>query len=152
MKKYIGLLFVILLAAGCGRAPTQKEVLARVNNYEITKEEFYDEFKASAHAKERTLEAKKEFLKNLIDRKIILQDAQKKGLDRDEEFLKMIQRFWEQSLLKLAVEKKAEEIAVAPGTSNREIRDIESGFMNDWIADLKKNADIKVNYGMLEEK
>lgn len=152
MRKYLSLLFVILLAAGCCRQPAQKDILAKVNNYEITREEFNDELKISATASTDDPQAKKAFLDNLINRKLILQDAQAKGLDRDANFLKMIQHFWEQSLLKLAVEKKANETAAPSGMSSREAREAQARALNDWIADLRKKANIKVNYNLLEEK
>ena len=152
MKRWVTILFLLLLAAGCCRAPELKDVLARVNNYEITKEEFNDEFKISRFSKSDSPGAKKEFLENLINRKLILQEAQAKRLDRNANFLKAIQRFWEQSLLKLAIERKVNEIAASSSMSDREVKDAEERVLNDWIAALKKKADISVNYNILEEK
>jgi PBP1b-binding outer membrane lipoprotein LpoB len=151
MKRYMTILFLLFLAAGCCRAPEPKDALARVNNYEITKEEFNDEFKASRVSKSDSPGAKKEFLENLINRKLILQDAQAKKLDRDANFLKSIQRFWEQSLLKLAIEKKVNETAASPSMSEREAKEAEERLLNDWIAALRKKANISVNYNMLEK-
>lgn len=77
MKKQIVVLSLGIFLLGCGGGqPPKKLVLARVNNYEITQEEFEQEFKDSQYASTNTLEARKEFLNNLIDRKLILQDAQ----------------------------------------------------------------------------
>lgn len=152
MKRCVTILFLLFLAAGCCRAPEQKDALARVNNYEITKEEFDDEFKLSQFSKPDSPDSKKEFLENLINRKLILQEAQAKRMDRDANFLKAIQRFWEQSLLKLAIERKVNEIAVSPSMSGREVKEAEERLLNDWIAALKKKADISVNYNKLEEK
>ena len=149
MNKLLFLLLAMLLTAGCCRAPEQKDVLARVNNYEITKEEFADEFKASRFSKSDSPDARKEFLETLINRKLILQEAQAGRLDRDANFLKAIQRFWEQSLLKLAIERKVNEIAASSSMSDRGVKEAEERLLNDWIAALKKKADISVNYNKL---
>jgi PBP1b-binding outer membrane lipoprotein LpoB len=106
MKRYLSLLFVILLLTGCSRSPAQKDILAKVNNYEITRSEFEDEFKVSPYGKTDTPASRKEFLDTLIDRKLILQYAEQKGYDKEKGFLKLIERFWEQSLLKVALDKK----------------------------------------------
>lgn len=179
MKKYF-ILLLALFVVGCQGKPKDKIVLAKINNYEITLDQFKDEFRDSPYAGGETLESKKDFLNNLINRKLILQDAQDKGLDKDNSFLKMIERFWEQSLLKLAVDKKTKEVAGSVMVSDREIeeaynnmpqeakaanpydsmyqqikwqltRDKESQLLNEWIAQLHKKSEIKVDYGLLKE-
>ncbi len=107
MKKNLIVLIFALFIFGCASKPqAKKEVLAKVNNYEIAKEEFDEEFKMSGYGRVDTPESKGDFLNNLINRKLILQDAQKKGLDKDKSFLKMIENFWEQSLLKKSRDKR----------------------------------------------
>jgi len=180
MKKYIFLLLVVILTLGCGRpAQQKKEILARINNYEITLEEFQEEFIASGYARVDTLQSKEDFLNSLINRKLILQDAQKKGLDKDKSFLKMIESFWEQSLLKLALDKKTKEIAGSTLVNDKEIeeaynnllkdgktdktydqmyqqikwevsRNKETQRLNDWIAELRNKADTKINEELLK--
>ena len=174
MKKYLFFLLVSVFVIGCGRAPKEKIPLAKINNYEITKEEFEQEFKDSSLGRTDTPESRKEFLDNLINRKLILQDAQKKGLDKDKSFLKLIERFWEQSLLKIALDKKTKEIAGSALVSDKTIEEVydkmlaegkadksydlmyqqikweitklkEAKAMNDWVAELRKKAEIKIN-------
>jgi hypothetical protein len=178
MKKYIVSLLVFLFIAGCQNRPQDKPVLAKINNYEITQQEFEEEFKNSSFGRADTLDSRREFLNSLINRKLILQDAQKKGLDKDKAFLKMIEKFWEQSLLKLALDKKSKEIAGSAIVSDKSIEEAynrmlkegktdktydqmyaqikwdilklkESKAMNDWINELHKNSDIKINYNLL---
>jgi len=125
MNKAIITVIFLTILTGCGRAPSQKEgiVLARVNNYEITLDEFQDEFKKSPHSRSNTPQSKKDFLNSLIDRKLILQDAQRKDIDKDEAFLKLIERFWEQSLLRIALENKAAEISGSASVSDHEVQE-----------------------------
>jgi len=181
MKKYLLFLLILISALGCGRVSREKAVLAKVNNYEITKNKFEEEFKESIYGTSDTLEAKKEFLANLINRKLILQDAQAKGLDKKQGFLRMIERFWEQSLLKLALDNKVEEISGSIAVSDKEIKALydtmsqdgkiskpyeeirnqlkreivrskESQAINRWVEQLHKNAQIKINDELLKLK
>ena len=145
MQRYLSLLFVMLLLSGCSRAPAQKDILARVNNYEITRSEFEDEFKASPYGKIDTPESRKEFLNALIDRKLILQYAQQKDYDKEKGFLKLIEKFWEQSLLKIALDKKTGEIEFKISSSGWEAkRTEETKMMSDWMKELRKNAYITI--------
>ncbi len=180
MKKNLIVLIFALFIFGCASKPqAKKEVLAKVNNYEIAKEEFDEEFKNSPYGRVNTLESKREFLQNLINRKLILQEAEAKGLNKEESFLKMIERFWEQSFLKLALDKKTKEIAGASFVSDKVIKDTyekmfkdgktdkaydqmynqikwevtklkETQMLNDWIVGLRRKADVKVNESLLQ--
>ena len=150
MKKYLSLLFVMLLLTGCSRSPAQKDILAKVNNYEITRSEFEDEFKASPYGKTDTSESRKEFLNALIDRKLILQYAQQRDYDKEKGFLKLIEKFWEQSLLKVALDKKTREIESKISSSGYEAkRAEETKMMSDWMNELRKNAQITIKDGTL---
>lgn len=180
MKRNLIILVSVLFVLGCSsKAQTKKVILAKVNNYEITKEEFEQEFKNSPYGRVDTLESKKEFLQNLINRKLILQDAEAKGLDKEEGFLKMIERFWEQSLLKLALDKKTKEIAGAAFVSDKTVEEAyqnmykdgktdktydqmynqikweitklkEAQMLNNWMSGLRNKAEIKVNESLLK--
>jgi hypothetical protein len=180
MKKYLILSLVLALAFGCSQKTEKKDILAKVNNYEITKDEFEEEFINSNFGRTDTLESRKEFLNTLINRKLILQDAQRKVLDRENNFLKMIERFWEQSLIKLVLDTKAKEISSTVLVNDRDIKAVyekmakdgvtnksyaqmyqqikweltkvkESKRMNDWMATLRNQADIKINEDLLKE-
>jgi len=179
MKKYPYLLFLLLFLLGCSRKP-EEHVLVKINNYEITQGEFDTEFKQSAFGRNDTPDSRREFLSSLINRKLILQDAQQQGLDKNESFLKMIERFWEQSLLKLTLDRKSQLIANSAVVSEQEIKDAYqkllkegktdksyeqmhkqikwelsrqkgSQMMNNWIISLRKNARIKINSYLLNQ-
>ncbi|MDD5568536.1 MAG: hypothetical protein PHY88_04965 [Candidatus Omnitrophica bacterium] len=172
MRKYAVILLCGLFILGCAGKP-QGKILAKVGNYEITEKEFEEEFRASIYGRNDTPESRREFLNILIDRKLILLDAQKKGLDKTRNFLKMVERFWEQSLLKLALDRKNNEIAGLVFVSDKEVKEAyeamlkeakadkpyekmyqqikwqlirqkEYQAMSDWLADLHKNTGIKM--------
>ncbi len=181
MKKYILVLFLSVFAFGCNPAPKNQVVIAKVNNYTITRQEFEQEFKDSVFSRIDTPESRIEFLNNLINRKVILQEAEAQNLDKQRNFLKLIEKFWEQSLLRVALEKKTQEIAGRVGASDKEIEETyknmvkegkttksyeqaypeikwliirakESKLMTDWLQGLRKNAHIEINPNMLKDK
>ncbi|MDD4938794.1 MAG: hypothetical protein PHE18_04700 [Candidatus Omnitrophica bacterium] len=180
MKSNLMFSLILIFMAGCCPAPKNEPVLARVNNYEITLSEFEEEFKESPYAINNIIETKLDFLNNLINRKLILQDAQAKGMDKDKDFLKMIEKFWEQSLLKTALDKKANEVSGNVMVSDKEIEEAyaklpeeakadkpydqmyqqikweitrgkQTKELNDWVASLRGKADIKISEGLFEE-
>jgi uncharacterized protein YjbJ (UPF0337 family) len=133
------------------------------------------------YSSDDTLEARREFLANLIDRKLILQEAQAKGLDKEQGFLRMIEKFWEQSLLKISLDKKTKEVYGSISVSDKEIHGLydkmldegkidkpyeqardqlrqeiakfkESQAINEWIAQLHRDAQIKINEEFLKAK
>jgi hypothetical protein len=100
-----------------------------VGDYVITQEEFEDEYRNSLYSKNDSPEVRQQFLNNMINQKLILLDAQKKGLDKDKEFLKMVEQFWQQSLLTTAMQAKVQEGA----------------NLDQWIDRLKQDAKIEIN-------
>jgi len=146
MRRYLIIILAVLMIAGCKYQAKDKQILAKINNYEITKQEFNEEFKDSAYGVSNTEESRKSFLDNLINRKLVLQEAQKEGLDKDGAFLKSIERFWEQSLLKVMLDKKSKDISMLKGAGKGDKEDA----YNSWIDGLRKSADIKVDYNLLK--
>jgi len=91
------LLFLVLLILSCDKTkPPQGKELARVNDRVITLEEFNEEMEQlPPHLKPLMVsaEVRKEFLQNIIDRELLLQEARKKGVDKDKEILAKVERF-----------------------------------------------------------
>jgi len=183
MKKIIGAIFllVIIFLLFKLKSPKQEDYLVKINNYTITMQEFNDEFKSSAYAKNNTSESRREFLNMLIRRKLVLQDAQARGLDKDKEFLKSIERFWEQSLLKRVMEKNSQDIIGPISVPDSAIEAVynklksegkadkpydqmysqikwsltqlqESLAVNKWLISLYKKANIKINEAYISKK
>lgn len=140
------------LSGCCPSSPGCKDedVIVSINNYSITRDEFENEFRASPYGKIDTPESRREFLDTLINRKLILQYAQKEGLDKEVNFLKTIEKFWEQSLLKIALDEKIAEIETKLSASGWEARrKEEANMVSDWMDDLRKKAHITIKDGIL---
>lgn len=179
MRRYLLLLVFSLVIFGCAKATQEKNIVVKINDYEISKAEFEQDFKDSSYAGNDTLESRKDFLNNLINQKLILQEAQRKDMDKDKNFLKMIEKFWEQSLLKLSIDRKSKQISGSVSVSDADVENVyknmvkegtadkpynqmyrqikweitkikESKAMNEWLNELHKNACIEVDESLLK--
>ncbi|MBF0485352.1 MAG: hypothetical protein HQL16_02440 [Candidatus Omnitrophica bacterium] len=179
--KYFLLTVMILAILGCGKATPPKNIVAQVNDYQISLEEFELNFLQSPYASRNDLfEARKDYLESLINQKLIIQDAQKRNVDKQKEFLSSIEHFWEQSLLTIYLGMKTKEISgsvhvpqeairklydqmvkdglttktyeeLYPQISWQAAKDIESRKLNDWTGELRKTADVKINANLLKD-
>jgi len=130
------LFFLIsLILAGCG-SPHQDagDVVAHVGPYVITVEEFEEGYKNSSYGAQNSLASRRTFLNNMINQKLIMLDAQKRGLDKTHEFLKMIENFWQQSLITAALQEKTRE----------------GGDLEKWVDYLRNNTKVEINQEALK--
>jgi len=176
MHKLRLLIFTIAILLSTACAPKEEAVIS-IGDIKITKAEFEKEFKKLNSSKPDSIEARKEFIDNIINRKLILKEAESKNLDKDPAFLDEVQDFWEQSLLKLVIDRKAKELFMNIKINENEVNDFYNAnkekFENkplsdvygevrlilfkkkqqdavaEWIDSLKKEANVKVNYKLL---
>ena len=79
-------------------------------------------------------------LDQLINKNILIQQSQSENFDKDEVFMKEIQRYWEQALLKLLIKKKTAEFSeLYKGDKGK----IETA-MERWVKDLRSKANVKI--------
>ena len=173
--KYLSVMLALLfINFACAEKPPSEKVAIRINNYTLTAGEFNELF-AELKGEGGTPKARADFLDNLINRKLLLQEAQLRGLDKEKDFLKSVENFWEQSLLTVIIDRKTKEILGDVKVSDRELRDYytnwakenpsnaktfselrdvmkwqllrekEALIMNSWIGDLKNKADIEID-------
>jgi hypothetical protein len=124
----------------------------------------------------KTENGRKKYLDGLIEKEVLLQEAQRLAIDREKDFMKSIENYWEQALLRILLERKSKEISglihvydneieayykdsgenLPLSKVKNEIRDIikqkkETDAMNAWIDELKKRSYIKVDENVLKE-
>ncbi len=120
------------------------------------------------------------FLNDIIRKQLLIQEAQKAQLDREEGFRQTIQRYWEATLIRDLLTKKSEqfksETAVTPEEIVAYFKDNKESFdgqeleavqedilaeleherigamMEQWIEELVSNASVKVSDPELEKK
>ena len=125
------------------------KVIARINNYTLTIADFESETQGklpSGLSAPDLEKAKEGLLDDIITKKLLIQEAQKQNFDKDKAFIKEIERYWEQALLKLLYNKRSRELLreISKNESDPEIRDsLVREALNTWMEDLRKRADIK---------
>ncbi|MEI6437994.1 MAG: hypothetical protein WCO69_04505 [Candidatus Omnitrophota bacterium] len=181
--KYLTVVALTVLLVGCGSNIKPKElVVFSVDGYSVTLSEFNDGFDKSDYAEREDIEkARAEYAQHLIDQKLILLDAQKKGIDKDQEFLKSIERLWEQSLTSVALGRKLHDIDAGLTLSEPELRQfyenmvksgittksyedvypqikaqaqkqMQSRLLDEWLKSLRSGATIDINKNLLKVK
>jgi len=174
------LITLFFLIAGCssGDNNAENKVVAQINKYKMTIDDLMYEFKNSPYdeaALLKTEDGRKQYMNSIIEKEVLLQEAQRQGIDREKDFMKSIENYWEQALFKVLLERKSKEISglihvydneieeyyMNSGEDTplpkikSEIRDIirqkkEADAMNAWIDELKSKSYIKVDEKVLE--
>ncbi len=124
-----------LLAYGCGqkraqRAKSDDRVIARINNYEL----MASDLKESASTV--LIRHKEQLLDMLISKEVLLQEAQRLNLDKERSFMKEIEGYWEQALLKSLVSKKIKEMSGNLAATGKEIADEYDRMRRRVLAEL----------------
>ena len=186
MKNRLLYPFVFVLSLSllcCGQEKTDKKpVLAKINDYELTLEEFEDRLVEDLRLNEDykvTEEAKKELLEQLIRKELLIQEAKKMDLDRKDDFVKTIERYWESTLIRNLMELKGQKIVKRVYVSQEEIekryKEMEKSAqdiappdeirrkiaeqikeakkrerLKEWIEELRKDAEVEINEKLLK--
>jgi|WetSurMetagenome_2_1015567.scaffolds.fasta_scaffold123080_1 hypothetical protein len=117
-KIAVFMVFLALMLSGCAQKEKSAITIGKIS---VSAKEFDDAYKASGFAASGQ-DKRKEFLEFFISRKLILQESESLGLDKDPQFLRSVQLFWEQSLLKLALSRKINELAVGTRVDEKLIK------------------------------
>lgn len=176
MKRIGMFLCVLIFIAGCAKAE-KDQVALRIDGVTVTVSEFEKAYQELKFAPQE-MPPRKAFLDRFITRKLILKEAEKMGLDKKEEFLQDVQIFWEQTLLKMTLSQKMNEIASGIYVTDEEVKTIynthkekmypdkefsevysqikwsllkakQNKALADWISSLKDDKKIKVNAELL---
>jgi len=185
MKKSIYNMLVICVIfsflAGCSSSSNEgdKRVVAQVNKYKMTVDDLKYELKYTPYDRSyflETHEGRNRYINSLLEKEILLQEAQKQDIDKEKDFMKSIENYWEQALLRLLLEREAKKISGSIHVYDNEIeeyyrqsgeelplsdvkRDIamairqkkETEAMDAWIESLEKESNIEINNELLEE-
>ena len=172
--KIVYLICSVLFVIGCGSAKT-KDMPLVIDNISISRADFDKAFKRSQYWDDnKDPDNKQKFLRTFISKKLILREAEKLGLDKNESFLEDIQVFWEQSLLKRVLTKKTEKLINNVSVTDEEskafftrhketqfkdktfedikpqivqwlIKEKQQYVLNKWITSLEEKIEIKIN-------
>ncbi len=175
---------ISLLVASCSNEPQEQEAfLLKVNDFVLTEGDFSSMLKFELDADRNfdlSGDTRVTFLNDIIRKQLLIQEAQKAQLDREEGFRQTIQRYWEATLIRDLLTKKSEqfksETAVTPEEIVAYFKDNKESFdgqeleavqedilaeleherigamMEQWIEELVSNASVKVSDPELEKK
>jgi len=178
VRRFSFVLFLLFIFSGCQGVKQDSPVAIEIGKMKVTVAEFEEALKSSSFAKGSGPSAKREFLDNFITRKLILREAEREGLDKDPKFLKDVELFWQQSLLKLMLDKKIKELSLDSRVEDEEVRSYyqarrDTDFANRtleevydqikflilwekqrqslsaWTDSLKKGSNVKIRYELL---
>jgi hypothetical protein len=141
--------FICLSVYGCGsKVPQDKKIVAKINNYVLTAEDFKGAAKdmmSDKYLSETPEKAKERLLEEIIIKNILVQEAQAQNFDKDRAFMREIEGYWEQALLKLLIKKKIEEFSSKVTVSGGEAKDAKvRQMLENWIKELRKRANVKI--------
>lgn len=116
MKRVLVLLFVVCLAFACAKKEGEKKgpYLAKVGDSLITQADFDREMKNLPEFVQKMFgdrAGKEKFLEELVKRELLYKEAFKKGLDKDQEYVKKLEDFKKITLVGLLLQKEIEEKA-----------------------------------------
>lgn len=174
----------ILSLLGCADDRSGNErVLARINDYELSLNEFdrqlFSEMEMDPEFK-LTVKAKKAFLEQLIRKELMIQEAVRLKMDREEKFVKAIERYWQSTLIRDLLLHRGDDINQTTYISQAEIEarylqmkkeeetDLDLKKVKDqiiaelkeekktkklqnWVNDLRKNATIEIDQELLQK-
>jgi len=173
---------LFLYFSGCAKDQDENvEVLAKINDYQLTLKDFETQLASNLEFEtdfKLTQKAKKQFLDNLIEKELLIQEAMKLKLDRNKKFIAAIERYWEATLIKNLMESKGNEITKSTYVSQEEIEtrygemkrsqdnlppieeiqkeiakkikeEKKSRELAQWVQGLKRNAKIEIDQKLL---
>ncbi len=142
LKMAVTLFLIPISLCGCGspKGRSEEKIIAKINNYSMTAEDFRDSARTVSGTKEEVLD-------QLITKNILVQEAQKEKFDKDKTFMKEIEKYWEQALLKLLIKKKTAEFSAMYNGDKDKIENA----LGKWIRDLRSRTNVNIYKDNLDE-
>lgn len=120
-----GLFFAFLAIISCSSGGKERDAVATVNDAPIVSQELKKEvarYSRQNPAQKVTFNTVEDSLKSMIDQKLLVQEAVKKGLHEKEDFVESIKGYWEQTLIRALVDAKTKELSKNIFATDDEIR------------------------------
>lgn len=132
-----------LVLSSCGRQPPPKEeVIAQVNGEPLYVKDYDRAIDVSSNNEpllRRDPDALDAQLEMLIQKKLLIQEARKAELDREDRFSQTIKTFWEQTLIRDIIAKKEEEFNKLSEVTDAETKDLYDQISNRVYFSLIKD-------------
>ena len=114
-NKALFIILSLIFFSGCAKnsVPEKNDIIAYVNKEPVYESDLRKEIFLRGRKEPNfryNQEAKKQQLNIMINKKIVIQEAMKKGLSRTERFAGTMKAFWEQVLVRDFIEMKKKEL------------------------------------------
>lgn len=133
----------LLINFGCAKKPTEK-IIARVNDDPIYASDLKREialktkadplFKITPHTLENEVD-------NIINKRLLIQEAQKLKLDQTDRFVNTIKAFWEQTLIRDLISAKNKEFEDKITVTDEEVKNYYSRLAQKVTFKIVKRKD-----------
>lgn len=138
---------IAMLLFSCGGPKDDKGgEVASVNGSPIYMKDFMKEVRAASKRDpdmKLTEERLEDILHTMVDRKLLIDEAVKKGLSQDERFLESIKSFWEHTLIRELIESKNREWADKLIVTDEEVKSRHALMQNRVTLRVIKAHDMK---------
>ena len=118
------LLLVLFLFTGCSDSAPPEPSVATINEYAIPLSDFETQLADAMEYDESfklTDASRQAFLEELIRKELLIQEAKRLALDREEKFVASIERYWEATLIRNLIDRKGVELSRGIIVSEEEI-------------------------------
>jgi hypothetical protein len=116
---------IVVSLWGCsGDSSNKEEFILRVNDYRISKDEVNAMLKYETQLNSNFYlsdDTRVNFIKDLIQTQLLIQEAKRRELDQRESFRRTIQRYWESTLIRDLLQEKGEQIRKTVVISEEEV-------------------------------
>ena len=116
-----------LLLVSCSGDPAEKKGhILKVNAYTISSDEVDSRLKFEAELNSNfyvTEDTRAEFVRNLIQSQLLIQEAKKQKLDQREVFRQTIQRYWESTLIRDLLAEKGAQLRKTTVVTQEEVKE-----------------------------
>lgn len=179
----VSISILAILQINCSENSKSSETVAQIDSYYMSVDDFKEDIKSLSLYRPRSIKTyagRLNALNDVIEKEVLLREAQSLNLDKDERFRKTIENYWKQTLLIMLIEKKAKEISDQVFVYDNEIQayykvlkeknpdaetlaevkpeikriirsEKETAMMRRWIKELKDKSYIKINEEVLKQ-
>ncbi|HEB70695.1 MAG TPA: hypothetical protein ENI88_13920 [Desulfobulbus sp.] len=89
-------------------SPAVKDAVLSVNGHVFSRDFFKNQIKNNGYHRED----KEQLLNSVITRELLIQEAQRLGIDREESFRKSLKNYYEQSLIKILTDREYKKLQI----------------------------------------
>ena len=147
MKKLLMLIFALVLVAGCAKKENLSEsFIAKVNDAVISEEDFIAEISLIPEWARNNFigkEGKELFLKEMINKELIYQDAIRKGMQNDKDLEARVEEFRKMTLLSIVLKQEIEDKAEVTESEIKE-------FYEKNPENFKKGAEVRARHILVD--